>query len=764
MSETLRHRRLWAASFLSGLSLGGAACADTADAALDGGASVNELIVTARRTQERAIDVPIPLSVLSGESLERTGGYTLADIQNRVPNLVAFNANPRNSSVGIRGIGVSSASDGLDTSVGIYLDGVYLGRPGMALADLIDVEQVEVLRGPQGTLFGRNSSAGVINVTTRKPDFTPGAALEASFGDYAYRQIRGTVTGPIVPGLLAGRLTAFRTDRDGVLENRTTHLAGNSIGRSGARLQLLGTPSPRLSERLIAEYSDENDTCCVSVLASAFAPGLSATTGRTLAAFSALGYVPAASRGFTLNNAPQRMRTEQQSASAEVNWDLGFADLTSISAWRYWHFDPLQDSDGTPLDIIQVNAANTRDHQISEELRLASKPGRFSWQAGFYLFRQTLKDHYVLNQFGTDASAFYTTYVRLANPAAAAIVIAPGSQYIGDTLARTDSVAAFGQANYKLTDRLTLTGGVRFTHDERHGISDTSTLGTPYAATSLPFHYNVTVSSGNWSYLASASYRLGAHGSVYGSYSTGYKAAGLNLNAAVTAGSPLVLQPETVRDGELGIKQRLFGDRLDLDANLFWTELKGLQANIAPPNGAKAYLANVGDIRARGVEAEVDWRIDGHFEISANGSYNDAHYTAYPNAPCPVGVAAPCNLTGRPVYQAPRWVANAQARYDTDLSDQVKGYALMQYSYRSGVYGSVDDAAYARIKSYGLVNARLGVRVRDRYEASVWINNAFDKVYFQTLGAASIPGAGAFGTAGQLGAPRTVGVTLRAEY
>jgi len=738
------------------------AAADTADAA--DAAELGEVVVTARRTEERAQDVPIPLSVVSGTQLERSGGYTLVDIQNRTPNLVAFNTNPRNSSVGIRGIGVSSASDGLDTSVGVYVDGVYLGRPGMALSDLVDIDQVEVLRGPQGTLFGRNSSAGVLNITTRKPTFTPEGTIEGSFGDYSYVQLRGSLSGPIINGLLAGRITAFRTDRDGVLDNRTTHLRGNSIGRSGVRLQLLATPTPKLTARLIAEYGDENDTCCVSIVDQVFAPTLSATTARTLNAFAALGYRPVADRDYSLGNAPQRMRTEQKAISAQVDYDLGFADLTSITAWREWHFDPLQDSDSTPLDIIQKNAAITRDWQYSQEVRLGSKPGRFTWQTGIYLFEQRLKDHYILNQFGTDASAFYTTYNRLSNAAAPAVSIAPGSQYIGDTRAVTESAAAFGQVNYELTDRLTVTGGLRYTHDKRHGITVTSNRGTPLASTSIPFNYDVTVKGGNWSYLASATYKVTPHANLYASYSTGYKAAGLNLNASVTAGSPLVVRPEKVKDGEFGLKSTFWNGKVLLNANVYWSDLTGLQANIAPPNGAKSYLANVGDIRARGVEAEGEWEATEHLTLSVNGSYNDAHYTRYANAPCPVGVAAPCDLTGRPVYQAPKWVANAQARYETELGNRVRPFALLQYSYRSGVFGSVDDAAYARIKGYSLVNARIGARFNERYEASIWVNNLLDEDYLQTLGSASIPGAGAWGTTGQLGAPQTWGVTLRAEF
>jgi iron complex outermembrane receptor protein len=174
MASSLRSRLLLstlAATVMASPALAQTAAAGTAADTVEV-ADVAELIVTARRQAERAQDVPIPLSALSGEVMEQKGTYTLEDIQRQVPSFTAFNSNPRNSSVGIRGIGVSTASDGLDTSVGFYFDGVYLGRPGMALADLIDIESFEVLRGPQGTLFGRNTSAGVVNVTTRRPSFT----------------------------------------------------------------------------------------------------------------------------------------------------------------------------------------------------------------------------------------------------------------------------------------------------------------------------------------------------------------------------------------------------------------------------------------------------------------------------------------------------------------------------------------------------------------------------------------------------------------
>jgi iron complex outermembrane receptor protein len=171
-------------------------------AAVDAAAGSNDVVVTARHQSERALDVPIALTALPHKRLEQTNTYTLADVQNLVPSLVAFQSNARNSSIGIRGIGVSSASDGLDTTVGVYVDGVYLGRPGMMLEDLIDLDQVEVLRGPQGTLFGRNAAAGVVNITTAKPSFTPSATVEASGA-----ATTTTSSGPASPGRLSTGLS-----------------------------------------------------------------------------------------------------------------------------------------------------------------------------------------------------------------------------------------------------------------------------------------------------------------------------------------------------------------------------------------------------------------------------------------------------------------------------------------------------------------------------------------------------------------------------
>jgi iron complex outermembrane receptor protein len=208
-----------------------------------------------------------------------------------------------------------------------------------------------------------------------------------------------------------------------------------------------------------------------------------------------------------------------------------------------------------------------------------------------------------------------------------------------------------------------------------------------------------------------------------------------------------------------------------LNLDVFSEYLTGLQANITPIGGGKSYLANVGDIRSEGVEAEVDWDVVQGLTLSANGSYNDAYYTSYPNAPAPAGEPASVvtqNLTGKPVFQAPKWIFNATVRYEWTASNSISPYVQAQYTYRSNVFGDVQDSPGSLIPAYSLVNSVVGAKFGGpgggRYDASLWVENAFNTVYFNTLGVANITGAGAYGFAGQLGPPRTFGATLRARF
>ena len=366
--------------------------------------------------------------------------------------------------------------------------------------------------------------------------------------------------------------------------------------------QLLATPSDALSIRWIGEYSVEDDTSNGSVVTQILPNSIGVATARTKAALTANRLdtrspaIPPAPMPSTIC-APARPAT-----SVEADYDLGWGDATSITAYRQWEFFPLQDSDNTPLDILQVNVAKTRDVQATQEFRLASKPGAFTWQTGLFLFHQNLRDHYILNQYGYDAGAFLTNYARQANPAAAAVTVTPGAQYLDDVRTRTDSVAVFGQFNWEIFTGLTLTGGVRYTKDWRDGTAISSVSGTIPASLTPAINDNLRIDGDNVSGLASLAYKLDDNSLLYATYSNGYKAAGLNLDAAVPAAG-LILQPELTDNYEVGTKLSLLDNRLFVKADFYWTELSGLQANYYPPDGSKSYLTNAGDVRARGAEA-----------------------------------------------------------------------------------------------------------------------------------------------------------------
>ena len=728
-----------------------AAPTEVAASGASGQQGLESIVVTARRREENAQDIPVALSVLSGSSLSDTGTFTLTQIQHEVPNTVNFISNPRNSSIAIRGIGITTAQDGLDTSVGVNVDNVYLGRPGMALDDLIDIDRIEVLRGPQGTLFGRNSSAGALNITTNKPSFTPGATVEVSGGDYGYNQERFTVTGPIADDKLAASLTGYNTLRDGTTHN-TLSQDLNSIGRQGLRVQFLFTPTEDISVRLISEYSQERDTCCVSVIKTVLPPSIS----KAPAALAAAGWTPYADIDSAAINSSQYMRTRQGGSSAEVDWNLGGVTLTSISAYRFWDFNPLQDSDFTPLDIQQINVAQTEDWQASQEFRVASAgDGPVQWQSGIYLFHQKLNDQFILNQYGSNASAYYSAL------GGKKVVYGTGAQYLDYVNTASDSVALFGQATWNIDDRWGVTGGLRYTHDSRNGTANSQVRGTIPASATPKIDVDASISGDNVSGTGGVTYKFTRDAVGYFTFENGYKAAGLNLDSSIPAAG-IDVKPEVENNWELGLKQTLLNRHLILNVDAYWTLPSNYQANIAPISGAKSYLTNIGDIRARGLEWEVKYLPLEDLTLSVNGSYNDATYTSYRQGQCPVEVTTTtiCDLTGKRVFMAPRWIANFTSEYDHDITDAVQGYAIAQYSQTSGYYGTADDSKYVWQGQYGLANFRVGSRFGEgKYDVSLWINNAFDKKYFAQLGAT------AFGLiAGQLGAPRTFGLTARATF
>ncbi|HGM6170834.1 TPA: TonB-dependent receptor [Pseudomonas aeruginosa] len=737
---------------------------DKADTAL------GKVTVTARRREEDSQKVPTPITVLGGETLETQRISRVQDLQQVLPSVNVAYIHARQSSVAVRGIGNNPASDGLEGSAGIYLDNVYLGRPGMAVFDLLDIEQLELLRGPQGTLFGKNTTAGVLNISTRAPTFTAERTVEVSGGQDGYFQGRGTVSGPLGE-TLAGRLSAYRTRDDGYIKNIHDDNYLNGGERQGARGQLLFEPNEDFSLRWIADYNEEDSSNGSMVVYGA------AERFWQRAALVGASPLRDPQRRKVNINGRQHVSVHQGGSSLEANWNLaGGYRLTSISAYRYWHFTPANDEQ---LNVSAINdtGVEVHDRQFSQEIRLASPTGgAFDYVVGAYAFRQNL------------GNKTFTSYGPLAD----LYLLGANLGALNDTYSKangkieTDSFALFAQGTWHLTERLDFTAGLRGTYEEKNakverfaplGGAAVGGVGAAVRNGQLGAYDSGDLSQYNFapSALLSLSYQFSDDLLGYASLSHGEKSGGVNLavGSAPSAGADsLLVGPERANDAELGLKSTLFDRRLLLNANLFWTGIHGYQATTlyqAPGSTQLVQvLANAGSVRSRGLEFEATALPLRGLTLNFNGSYNDVTYLSFKDAPCPAevstrpGAPSSCDLTGQRVVGASKWIANLNGEYQWRLDDRFQPYVSASYAYRSSAEGTLDNSDLSKIDGYALVNLAAGLRSDlgdGQLDTSVWLKNAFDKDYYLSA-FASINGS----YTASVGQPRTLGVSLRYDF
>ena len=726
--------------------------------------------VTTRRREESSQDVPTPMSVVSGQTLETQRVYRIQDLQQLVPSVNVAYMHARQSSVSIRGLGNNPASDGLEGSVGLYIDNVYLGRPGMAVFDLMDIEQLEVLRGPQGTLFGKNTTAGVINISTRAPTFTPERSIETSVGEDGYFQTKGTISGPLNDEL-AGRFSAYRTRSDGDIKNEYNGHDLNGGSRDGFRAQLLFKPNEDFNLRWIGDYNEEDSSAGPRVLYNTGPTinGVNLYQSRANAAGATL--VNGSHRKVNLDN-DQHVTVHQGGTSVEANWTLpSDFTLTSISSYRFWNFTPAND-DGLNVAATYNAGVSVEDKQYSQEFRLASPKGEFfDYVVGAYYFGSDLDNK---------SFAYYGPQADIWNGTPRGALANVGS--VGNGHIKTDSFALFAQGTWHLSERLDFTAGVRGTYEEKNawvtrnapvggamvtGAAATARRGRTGAYDSGDLNQYSSSPSG----LLNLSYRITDHLLGYATLSHGEKSGGVNLavGSAPTAGADsLLIGTERANNAELGFKSTLWDRRLQLNANLFWTQVNAYQTNAYDDVNRVQYLTNAGSVRSRGVEFESTVIPLRGLTLNFNGSYNDVSYLSYKDAPCPPevsqapGAPASCDLSGHQVVGASKWIGNANGKYEWNLANGLQPYVTGSYAFRSKAVGTVEDSDYGQIPSYAVVNLSTGLRGdfnQGQWDVSLWLKNAFDKTYYTTLWT-----SGNGGYEGLLGTPRTLGVTGRYDF
>ena len=739
---------------------------------------LDTVTVTSRRRTEKAQDVPTPITVVSGRDLEAQRIYQVQDLQQTLPNVTSQFLHARQSSVSIRGIGNNTANEGLEGSVGIYLDNVFLGRPGQAVFDLLDVEQIDLLRGPQGTLFGKNTTAGVLNISTRQPTFTPQATLEATAGTRNFRQVKGSYSGPL-SDTVAFRVSAYDTHDDGWVENIVNGEKLNEINRRGLRGQVLIKPHEDFNLRLIAEYNHENSTTGTLVPYS-FGP-LTRGTFNTANNFTTFPQWAVAVGARALPTDPydykvsiddaQQAKVEQSAASAEANWNLGGYKLTSITAWRDWNFSPRNDLDYTNLPGL-TGGFKSREEQYSQEVRLASPTGgALDYVVGGYYYHQrTASD----NSYTTGPSVLALSGGSYPN----------NNVVSGRGQAATDSLAAFGQTTWHVTPQFDLTGGLRYTTEDKKGRVAQNNLANPAPLFSaLPIFRawdsgQLKRTDESVAGLLSASYKLTPTVLGFVNVSHGQKSGGYNVNSVASAGSAfgtqaITVDPEKANNIDLGIKSTWLDNRLQVNGNVFLTKVKDYQAvtntYYAPADIFLGVLSNVGDVTSKGFEFDVKAKATSNLTLNVNGAYTLARFDSG-TGPTPFEVfdgraygRGSRSIEGNQVNGAPKWIFNVGAQYRQFLSSGIEQHLAANYAWRDDTYGDINNSSYSKIPSYGLFNLSAGWRIpqgeKSSWDVSLWVKNAFDKRYF--LGLTT---AGSNMYVGSAGEPRSVGATVRYDF
>ena len=750
--------------------------------------AVERVLVTARRREEDAQMVPVSLSVIDMETLDKTSTYNVGQLSQLVPSLNYTSPNPRNTALTIRGLGssvvaIAQANDGLEQGVGFYVDQVYHGRPATAAFDFADLERVEVLRGPQGTVFGKNTTAGAINITTRAPTFEREIIGEATFGNIGFFQAKAALSGAVIDNLLAARVSVAYTKRDGVIENVTTGAQNNTVDNVVARGQLLYRPNADFRFTVSTDYSGFDSNCCTQVFVRV-APTLKPAAQQYPALAAGKNYAPPSTNPYdrkTDIDANLAVDTSEGGVSGVADWNVGPVTLTSVTAWRWWDWDAANDRDYTSLVIQTLQHIPSRQIQYSQEFRIASNGvNKLDYVAGLYWFQQTVKGH-PITEYGPDAAYWF-----LGPPPGIPSNLLEGYRTEGHTKFKSDSYAAFGELVWHVTDRLSVSPGLRYTYEDKHGTFDSQVSGglettnPTLIARKLsilrPQSYEASVSDGSASGRVSVSYQLNPGFMAYGSYAQGYKSGGINMSGLplnpsnLPALSLAVVEPERNTTYEIGLKTRFFDDRLLFNIDAFRTTVRDFQANVvdSAPGALRGYLANIDKVRVTGVELDsifvLNENLSGHF----SATWMDGKYVSYADGPCPIeriGTSTTvCDLSGRPLTALPKWALSAGGEYVHDagfigLDGQV--YVGVEASYRGKTSGDPSASAYTVIDGYTIVNMAVGFRQAGPWEVFVWVKNLFDENYIQNL---TVQAGNSGLIVGTPSDPRTIGLTVRARY
>ena len=740
-----------------------------------------EVVISSRRRIEKVQDVPIAVAVVTGKQAEQAGAFNVNRIKELIPAVQLYSSNPRNTGINIRSLGspFGLTNDGIDPGVGFYIDGVYYARPAVTTLDFIDLERIEVLRGPQGSLFGKNTTAGAFNITSRKPSFTSGADFEISYGNYNYLQAKTSITGALSKKF-AGRISFSGTQRDGLIKNVATGRSTNTLNNQGIKGQLLYTPTDNTNILLSADITTQRPDGYAQVIAGV-APTQRADYRQFNAIIADLGYQLPSTNAFDRkidHDTPWRSGQDLGGASLNIDTKIGSGTLTSTTAWRFWNWDPSNDRDFTGLQVLAKSQNPSRQTQFTQEIRYAGQiSSKLSGVAGVFFIDQEVKT------WGTEESG--SAQWRFAKNTTSSNWETPGlfEGYGIKTKSKihSTSAAVFGQLDWAVTERFHLLPGIRYNYDKKAADYDRKTYGglqtndpalialqkSVYSDQAFTTDVDDTDYSGN----ITASFKVSDKINTYATFSKGYKPVGVNVAGLPTLnGAPLlelaVIKPEEVNHYEIGIKTSPFRNSI-LNLTLFNTDIKNYQTQVqaAELGVNRGYLANADKVRVKG--AEIDASIVVNKNLSFNGalSYTEGVYVKFTNAPLPLeetgAAVAFKDVSGSSLPGVSKWSGSLGG----EISETAKFFgnrgkvflALDSYG-RTSFSSSASASKYLVVDGYAIFNGRLGFRASEGLSINIWARNILNKDYYEQL----LPAGGNAGQyAGVLGDQRTYGITLK---
>jgi iron complex outermembrane recepter protein len=716
--------------------------AGTADATAGAADGLEEIVVTAQRTGASALQkTPIAMSAFSSADLQASLTSNIQDLIDYVPNVELVVVQGVNASIYIRGVGTNNVYSGSDPNVTVQVDGVYMARSSDTLSDFLDVDRIEVLRGPQGTLYGRNAVGGTVNIISKQPSDTFTGQEALTVGNFGTVQEQLYVSGPLVPGVLQGSLAINYLRHDDYVKNLVPGADGvGDANHGGFRAQLRWEPAENIdaTTRFDAAVGSENPNSYYELVVP--------VPGAPLAN-SAIGNFQRVALNSSTNSDTNRGGISEE-INAQINSNL---NLKSISAYHQTSYNEFQDLDATELNI-EEGRVKEREAEATQEFDLQGHYSNFEGVTGLYYFH----DH-ELSDFTAQGPSL------------------PPVPFLIEALPTTysDAEGAFAQGTYHVTSSLSLIAGFRYTMEDKHLQQDYQFhiyipepvvppgSGFPFDGSVTRHYHGATPKFGvNWNVTDDAM--------LYVSATKGYKSGGVNSAAAAQQGESF--NPETIWSYEVGAKTEWFDHRLRANLTGFKYDYSDLQVQSVIGPGLIS-IGNAASASAKGIEVELSAKPTPNWQFTTNLTYLQATYSTFSAASVPEALvpfvssspnynaaAGTYNAAGKTLDAAPRYTAFVAAQHNWELS-QGSIYGRAEYHWQDRVYFDPSNADVMSQGAYALTNLFAGFNTPDgTWQAQLYVKNVADKGYFLTIAAAGVP------VDGQSGPPRTFGVQVSRHW